>query len=614
MEIIAFASGKGGTGKTLMVSCLGYLLVQAGHRVLMVDADPATDGLSLFLLGPKGIHQISDFQPNNTFTGVLREFQNSKQVLFTPRKINRSGPDSHGGHGLTYEAIISGRGLYGDEADSLALAVPDLDQNTFQTGISAFFRSLRENVQYDYVLVDTRGGFAFESTDVCALADSFIVVTEPDFTSFYQDRNLVKRISAASQRLSSRPLLRSIIVNKATDLELGVERMDLRRVETSFRLELTKEFPLKFEDTHPVPVDVEALKAYKTQRIPYLAAPASIFSFATVSAFSDILHVVTALWTESQVNGWNAVVNSISQAVDNRNKQIIENQTLHAKKEEEIVNIRRENVLLRDRADQLEREVKRTDRLVLDEGTRSELRLKELSVASRKYRVIMASIISLLFSVVMLSVYMILKYKANAGVESRFQSEFQFSQPPFNVAAGRGVYNFGFTSQEIANVNENGTVQIKDLTVTVLIKPHSPHISCDIWVFLGPAPLGFQRGAVKQEEYPSPSDLRLPGSTQVRFVVGDGSNLISNNYRSFTIPLDHLTASYDFDRGQAEGFPTIQNLKGAFNPTMKLSRGLYAQILVWNGDQTVNFDVVEVSLNVSAVRINSQALSERSLP
>ena len=43
MEIIAVTSGKGGTGKTLVSACLGYALSRAGHRVLMVDADIATD-------------------------------------------------------------------------------------------------------------------------------------------------------------------------------------------------------------------------------------------------------------------------------------------------------------------------------------------------------------------------------------------------------------------------------------------------------------------------------------------------------------------------------------------------------------------------------------------
>ena len=67
-EIICICSGKGGVGKTLFSSCMGYALTRAGLRVLMIDGDPATDGLSLFLLGPKGIHQIDSFESHNTFS------------------------------------------------------------------------------------------------------------------------------------------------------------------------------------------------------------------------------------------------------------------------------------------------------------------------------------------------------------------------------------------------------------------------------------------------------------------------------------------------------------------------------------------------------------------
>jgi MinD-like ATPase involved in chromosome partitioning or flagellar assembly len=55
MEIIAITSGKGGSGKTIVTASLGFALTRVGHRVLMIDADTATDGLSLFLLGPQGV-------------------------------------------------------------------------------------------------------------------------------------------------------------------------------------------------------------------------------------------------------------------------------------------------------------------------------------------------------------------------------------------------------------------------------------------------------------------------------------------------------------------------------------------------------------------------------
>src|SRR5215467_3902995 len=302
MELIAFASGKGGTGKTLMASCLGYALIRAGQRVLMIDADPATDGLSLFLLGPSGMNQVADFEESSTFTGILKLSQTNDSVLFEPRSINRAGSGQAIDHGISYDAIISGKGLYGDVA-SRETVVPLLDRKAFRSAVGDLFSKIRTSGQYDYVLVDTRGGFAFESTDVCALADSFIVVTDSDVTSYYQDRNLVKQISVAAKEIGSATVLRSIIMNRTTEKH-DADQLDLNKLEVSFRLQLETEFPVKFNDTHPVPADLEVLRAYKTQKVPYLAAPASLFSFATLSAFGEILRVVTAKWTADQVKRW----------------------------------------------------------------------------------------------------------------------------------------------------------------------------------------------------------------------------------------------------------------------------------------------------------------------
>jgi cellulose biosynthesis protein BcsQ len=368
-EIIAMASGKGGTGKTLIASCLGYALIRAGQRVLMIDGDPATDGLSLFLLGPKGTKQISTFEPKNTFTGILGEFQNTGSLTFESRTIHRTGPEDHG---IPYEAIISGRGLYGDDPGSTTkAAVPDLDQSLFRAGLKTLFEALRKSSKYDYILVDTRGGFAFESTDVCALADSFIVVTEPDITSFYQDRNLVRRISQAAQEVSSPAVLRAILVNKATDGVQQQGRMDLTKIETSFRLELTKEFPIHYEDTHPIPVDIEALLAYKTQNIPYNAAPGSLFSFATLSAFSDILQVVTSRWPSERVEQWNRLVNDVSTAVAERSKRTREQEQEALDREKELAQLRLVAVTQGERLESLQRERDRMEKAFERELERS---------------------------------------------------------------------------------------------------------------------------------------------------------------------------------------------------------------------------------------------------
>src|SRR5579872_3226872 len=99
-------------------------------------------------------------------------------------------------------------------------------------------------------------------------------------------------------------VLRAFVVNKSVDGVQQSGKLDLNKIESSFRLELTKEFPVVYEKTHPVPVDLDALIAYKTQKIPYVAEPGSLFSFATLSAFSDIFEIVTSRWSSNNVERW----------------------------------------------------------------------------------------------------------------------------------------------------------------------------------------------------------------------------------------------------------------------------------------------------------------------
>src|SRR5689334_42891 len=107
-EVIAFSSGKGGTGKTSVIAALGYALTYSGHKVLMIDTDRATDGFSLFILGPHGMNQVGDFKQQNTFAGVIQKFERTHAIDVDPRIINRSGQNDHD---LSYHAIISTRDL-----------------------------------------------------------------------------------------------------------------------------------------------------------------------------------------------------------------------------------------------------------------------------------------------------------------------------------------------------------------------------------------------------------------------------------------------------------------------------------------------------------------------
>lgn len=308
-EIIAVASGKGGTGKTLISACLAYALIKSGHRVLVLDSDRGTDGLSLFMLGPDGRHQVDDFGPENTFSGFLEAQKESRPVDVTPRRINRTGK---GDQEVYYNALISSKGMYASiPYKGSELADTYLNPQEYQAGLRKLYEQLRSSGKYDYVIVDTRGGFAFESADACALADSFVVVTEADYTSFYQDRNLVRRINDTASKFKKKSFLRGIIVNKATEGE-----------EKSFRFDLTREFDnLSFEDTYVVPLDLEAMAAYRTQQIPYQHSPASHFCYASLRAFAGIMKTVTVAWNDNQIKMWNDLNSEISMAIEKRNKE-----------------------------------------------------------------------------------------------------------------------------------------------------------------------------------------------------------------------------------------------------------------------------------------------------
>jgi cellulose biosynthesis protein BcsQ len=60
-EIITFISGKGGVGKTALCSATGKLLSEIGYKVLLIDSDLVTHGMT-FLLGfnkeSKGILEL----------------------------------------------------------------------------------------------------------------------------------------------------------------------------------------------------------------------------------------------------------------------------------------------------------------------------------------------------------------------------------------------------------------------------------------------------------------------------------------------------------------------------------------------------------------------------
>lgn len=377
-EILCVCSGKGGVGKTLFASCLGFALTKAGLRVLMIDGDLATDGLSLFLLGPEGKDHMDSFVPANTMAGVINQYIATGKLEYQVRQVYRNGPNDHG---VVYDVLISGRHLYGQEfgapdryatsvnvdqrTSPAVAAIPSVDRTTFQSAVKLLFDALRRQGEYDYVIVDTRGGFSFESTDLCGLGDSFLVVVEADPTSFFQTSNLVQRIDEAAGEAGSKSVLRGFLINKAVDGLPDSGELDLTKVEWSFRNALIRQFPiLKYSDTYPVPADLQVLQSYKDQMVPLIGSQASLFTYATLTAYSNIFQLVTSRWTKEQVQGWQSLLNSVAEAIRKRNEEAQRRKKAQEDEETEIKRLRETSAQNEQRIRDLESQIDQLKRQI----------------------------------------------------------------------------------------------------------------------------------------------------------------------------------------------------------------------------------------------------------
>src|SRR6185503_15590596 len=60
-NVIAFAAGRGGTGRSLLAANVAIYLAQTGKKVVAVDADPAGGSLHLLLGSPRPPRGFGEF-------------------------------------------------------------------------------------------------------------------------------------------------------------------------------------------------------------------------------------------------------------------------------------------------------------------------------------------------------------------------------------------------------------------------------------------------------------------------------------------------------------------------------------------------------------------------
>lgn len=180
-KTISITSGKGGVGKTMLLSNIALALSQKGKRVLIFDGD----------LGMANVDILFNVRPTGSILDVIRGEQELRDIV-TPLDENIS-------------LIPGGSGVV--ELNRL---------NAFER------RALLESVsqleyQYDYLLIDTAPGIADNVLFLNAAAQMINVVITPEPSSLADAYALIKVMNKEFRENRF-----SVIVNQAKDERDGL--------------------------------------------------------------------------------------------------------------------------------------------------------------------------------------------------------------------------------------------------------------------------------------------------------------------------------------------------------------------------------------------------------
>jgi len=188
-KAIAVVSGKGGSGKTMITAVLAQILDSSGKKVLVVDSDLATAGLTYYM-GLKTVKNIS--------TGLTNLVAEHEELNSTT--ISRITQKMEGFENSYFIGVGDHRRFY-----------KKYDMIDFETILLGFLKEVIS--EYDFIIFDCRGGIDKESLLTCSVVDEILLVVETDTTSFQATQHLVDVLydNDLSDKLSG------FLVNKVFD-------------------------------------------------------------------------------------------------------------------------------------------------------------------------------------------------------------------------------------------------------------------------------------------------------------------------------------------------------------------------------------------------------------
>lgn len=192
---IAIASGKGGTGKTLLSTSLFYTLQKNNHKVTLVDCDAEEPNDTIFFSGtPKETIDVTIRVPiidesKCTFCGKCHEYCSYKAIfIIPPSKIIKVMEDlCHGCGACTYACefgAITEKDVSLGKVNTFSITdTSNIVETRMRVGVyspvNIIKRGINEAGNNHIVLFDSPPGTSCSFIQTVAKSDYVILITEP---------------------------------------------------------------------------------------------------------------------------------------------------------------------------------------------------------------------------------------------------------------------------------------------------------------------------------------------------------------------------------------------------------------------------------------------------
>ena len=283
--VVALVSGKGGTGKTTLTANFAIELASSpktdvsGHqedrksKVLVIDNDYATGGASYLLAGGERLKSGSEAEKIRTSAC----FYDCYAINISPEDVTPLGlifSDSSVGDFAVDVLLNSLAWWRSPDSESSEEETPSMTdrakaESFVDHDLLPYYEKLlkRFRKEYDFILIDSRGGADTRASVAAVIADAIIIVSEPGEVAAKQDTSFVETLRRMAEEVERPVGPIALILNRV--LEAERERGVRKGMKVIGRL----------------PISQRVVECYRHTELIFDSAPADPFCIAAIDAY-----------------------------------------------------------------------------------------------------------------------------------------------------------------------------------------------------------------------------------------------------------------------------------------------------------------------------------------